>query len=96
MKLLKRSVIPLNLLLLFLLTTAFGHPRSDVALLLPEGRIYDQSHDSGYIDWSGPVWYAYMTHRDGTYLPPEDGGAYCGSGCVEWVTHINNGGTISG
>jgi hypothetical protein len=45
-----------------------------VAVSLPEGRNYDQAHDSGYIDWSGPVSYVYLTHRDGTYLP-----------CLLWV-----------
>jgi len=96
MKLLKRSAIPAGLMLFFLLTTAFGHPRPNLALSLPDGRTYDQAHDSNFIDWSGPVGYAYITHRDGTYLPPEEGSAYCGSGCSEWVTRINNGGTISG
>ena len=96
MKLLKRSAIPAGLLLLFLLTTAFGHPRPNLALVLPEGRTYDQAHDTGYIDWSGPVGYVYLRHRDGTYLPPEEGGALCGSGCNEWVTRIDRGGSVSG
>ena len=96
MRLLKRSVIPLGLLLLFLLTTAFGHPRPNLALALPEGRTYDQAHNTGYIDWSGSVGYVNLTHRDATYLPPEEGGGACGSGCTEQVTRLNNGGTVSG
>ena len=54
---LKRSVIPLGLSLLYLLTTAFVHPRPNQALALLEGRTYDQAHDSGYIDWSRTVNY---------------------------------------
>jgi hypothetical protein len=96
MPFLKRSLIPLGLLLLFLLTTAFGHPRPNLAVALPEGRTYDQTHDTGYIDWGGSVGYVYLRHRDGTYLPPEEGGASCGSGCNEWVTRINAGGSVSG
>jgi hypothetical protein len=67
-----------------------------MALALPEGRTYDQAHNTGYIDWSGSVGYVNLTHRDGTYLPPEEGGTSCGSGCTEQVTRINNGGTVSG
>lgn len=97
MAVLKRStIVPLGLLLLFLLTTAFGHPKPNLALALPEGRTFDQAHNTGYIDWSGPVGYVNLTHRDGTYLPPEEGGAYCGSGCTEQVTRIYNGGLVSG
>jgi hypothetical protein len=29
------------------------------AYSLPPGRTYDQAHDLGYIDWSGPVQYVY-------------------------------------
>jgi len=96
MNLLKRSVIPAGLLLLVLLTTAFGHPRPNLALSLLEGRTYDQAHNTGYIDWSGSVGYINLTHRDATYLSPSEGGAYCGSGCTEQVTRIYNGGTVSG
>lgn len=96
MRILKRSAIPLGLLFLVLLTTAFGRPRPNMALTLPEGRTYDQAHNTGYIDWSGSVGYINLTHRDFTYLPPSEGGAFCGSGCTEQVTRINNGGTVSG
>jgi len=96
MRFLNRSAIPLGLLLLVLLTTAFGHPRPNLALALLEGRTYDQAHNTGYIDWSGSVGYINLTHRDATYLPPSEGGAYCGSGCTEQVTRIYNGGTVSG
>jgi hypothetical protein len=96
MTLTKRRVIPLGLLLLFLITTAFGCPRPNLALALPEGRTYDQTHDAGYIDWNGSVGYVYLRHRDGTYLPPDEGGVACGSGCNEWVTRINAGGSVSG
>jgi len=77
-------------------TSASTHAAPLAAYALPEGRTYDQAHDSGYIDWSGPAQYVYITHRDGSSLPPEEGGAYCGSGCSEWVTRLGNGGTASG
>lgn len=66
------------------------------AYSLSEGRTYDQAHDTGYIDWSGPVQYVYLTHKDNTTLPPEEGGVFCGSSCTEWVTRIGNGGSASG
>ena len=31
------------------------------ALPLPEGRMLDEGHDSGYIDWSGSVGYISIT-----------------------------------
>ena len=82
--------------ILLLWTSASTHAAPLVAYSLSEGRTYDQAHDSGYIDWSGPAQYVYVTHRDGSSLPPEEGGAYCGSGCSEWVTRLGNGGTASG
>lgn len=88
--------IILFLPILFLWTSASTHAAPLAAYSLPEGRTYDQSHDSGYIDWSGPAQYVYITHRDGSSLPPEEGGAFCGSGCSEWVTRLGNGGTASG
>ncbi len=66
------------------------------AYSLNEGRTYDQAHDTGYIDWSGPVQYVYLTHRDNTTLPPEEGGIFCMPSCTEWVTRIGNSGTVSG
>lgn len=66
------------------------------ATALPEGRIYDQAYDLGFIDWSGPAQYINVYHRDFTFLPPEEGGAPCSSGCWEWVTRLGNGGTASG
>lgn len=66
------------------------------AIAIQEGRTYDQAHDWGYIDWSGSAQYVYLTHRDGTSLPPEEGGASCGVSCSEWVTRLGNGGTASG
>jgi hypothetical protein len=82
--------------ILLLWTSASTHAAPLAAYALPEGRTYDQAHNSGYIDWSGPVQYVYITHRDGSSLPPEEGGAYCGSGCSEWVTRLGNGGRASG
>lgn len=84
------------LAILLLWTSASTHAAPLAAYALPEGRTYDQAHNSGYIDWSGPVQYVYITHRDGSSLPPEEGGASCGSGCSEWVTRLGNGGTASG
>lgn len=82
--------------ILLLWTSASTYAAPLAAYALPEGRTYDQAHNAGYIDWSGPVQYVYITHRDGSSLPPEEGGAYCGSGCSEWVTRLGNGGTASG
>ncbi len=84
------------LVILILWTSASTHAAPLAAYALPEGRTYDQAHNSGYIDWSGPVQYVYITHRDGSSLPPEEGGAFCGSGCSEWVTRLGNGGVASG
>ena len=77
---------------IILLTAAFTNAAPLSAIALNEGRTYDQAHDTGYIDWSGSAQYVYITHRDGTCLPPEEGGASCGSGCTEWVTRLGNGG----
>lgn len=84
------------LAILILWTSAPTHAAPLAAYSLPEGRTYDQAHNSGYIDWSGPVQYVYITHRDGSSLPPEEGGTFCGSGCSEWVTRLGNGGRASG
>ena len=92
----KKLLVLISVLMLFMLTTAFGRPRPNYALALPEGRTYDQAHNTGYIDWAGSIGYINLTHRDATYLPPEEGGGACGSGCTEQVTRINNGGTVSG
>ena len=92
----KRLLVLISVLFLFMLTTAFGRPRPNYSLALPEGRTYDQAHNTGYIDWAGSIGYINLTHRDATYLPPEEGGGACGSGCTEQVTRINNGGTVSG
>lgn len=61
---------------------------------LRDGRTFDQERD--YIAWEGAVDYATIMHRDGTSLPPSEGGASCGSGCNENVTRINAGGRIRG
>lgn len=81
---------------LLLQTTLSTYAAPLAAYALPEGRNYDQAHNSGYIDWSGSAQYVYLTHRDGTSLPPEEGGASCGVSCSEWVTRLGNGGTASG
>src|SRR5574338_810926 len=79
-----------------LATMAFTNAAPPMATALIEGRTYEQAHDVGYIDWSGSMQYVYLTHRDSTALPPEEGGIPCDSGCSEWVTRIGNGGTASG
>jgi hypothetical protein len=84
------------LAILVLWTSASTYAAPLAAYALPEGRTYDQAHNSGYIDWSGPVQYVYIQHRDGSSLPPEEGGTFCGSGCWEWVTRLGNGGVASG
>ena len=81
---------------IILLTAAFTNAAPLSAIVMNEGRTYDQAHDTGYIDWSGSAQYVVVTHRDGSSLPPEEGGASCGSGCTEWVTRLGNGGMASG
>lgn len=84
------------LLLLLLLTSNFVSARPLSAISLLEGRTYDQAHDTGYIDWNGTVQYIDLVHKDSTFLPPDEGGTYCGAGCREEVTRISNGGEVSG
>ena len=88
--------IILFLPVLFLWTSASTHAAPLAAVALQEGRTYDQAHDLGYIDWSGSAQYVYVTHRDGSQLPPEEGGALCSPSCSEWVTRLGNGGKASG
>ncbi len=88
-------ILPI-LAILVLWTSASTHAAPLAAYALPEGRTYDQAHGSGYIDWSGSAQYVYLTHRDGTSLPPEEGGASCGASCSEWVTRLGNGGSAGG
>lgn len=73
------GLITLFLPALLLWTTVSTGAAPRAAISLQEGRTYDQAHDAGYIDWSGPAQYVYITHRDGSSLPPEEGGTYCGS-----------------
>jgi len=82
------------LCILMILLNIAAIPR--LAIALNEDRTYDQAHDSGYIDWNVNAQYVYLGHKDGTSLPPEEGGTFCGSGCYEWVTRIGNGGSVSG
>src|SRR5512133_2356755 len=96
MRRLKIGLIGSLITVLLLQTTMSTQAAPLAAYALQEGRTYDQAHSSGYIDWSGSAQYVYITHRDGTSLPPEEGGASCGSGCSEWVTRLGNGGTASG
>lgn len=88
--------ISLLLPVLLLWATVPTNAAPHAAIALQEGRTYDQAHNIGYIDWSGSAQYVYITHRDGTSLPPEEGGTFCGSGCSEWVTRLGNGGIASG
>ena len=88
--------ISILLSIIILLTAAFTEAVPRLAFALNEDRTYDQAHDTGHIDWSGPVQYVYLTHRDNTTLPPKEGGAYCNPSCSEWVTRLGNGGTASG
>lgn len=84
----------ISLLILLLLSAFAQNPkpagssllRPLLALPLPEGRTLDEGHDSGFIDWSGAVGYVNLNHKDGI----------CPTGCVEQVTRISNGGTVSG
>jgi len=90
------GLVTLLLPALLLWTTVSTGAAPLAAIALPEGRTYDQAHDAGYIDWSGPAQYVYITHRDGSSLPPEEGGAFCTPSCSEWVTRLGNGGVASG
>jgi len=90
------GLISLLLPVFILWTTASTHAAPLAAMSLQEGRTYDQAHDAGYIDWSGSAQYVYLTHKDGSSLPPNEGGASCSSGCSEWVTRLGNGGVASG
>lgn len=89
-----------NLAFLFLillpLTSAFDAARPASAVALLEGRTYDQAHNTGFIDWSGTVQYFLLIHKDGSSLPPEEGGASCLAGCQEQITRISNGSAVSG
>jgi hypothetical protein len=91
-----KKILLASLAIAILLPTALTNAAPRLAFALPDERTHDQAHDLGFIDWSGPVQYVYLTHKDGTSLPPEEGGIYCGSGCTEWVTRIGNGGIASG
>ena len=81
---------------LVLLTTASTSAMPPLASALLEGRTYDQAHDTGYIDWSGAVQYFHIIHRDGSSLPPEEGGTFCTPSCAEWVTLLGNGAVVNG
>ena len=90
------GLIFLLLLSLVLLTTASAGAMPPLASALLEGRTYDQAHDTGYIDWSGAVQYFHIIHRDGSSLPPEEGGTFCTPSCAEWVTLLGNGAVVNG
>jgi len=77
------AIILSSSLLALLLLSAFAPL---FATALPGGRLLDEGHSSGYIDWSGNVNYADLFHRDGIYP----------SGGTENVTQISSGGTVSG
>lgn len=64
------------------------------AAYLPDRRTFDQERE--YIVWTGDVRYVSLTHRDGTSLPADEGGASCNSTCTEQVTRIGAGGSIEG
>lgn len=93
---LKYPLLASLLLLLLLLTSSLVSARPLSAISLLEGRTYDQAHDTGYIDWNGSVQYINLLHKDGTSLPPDEGGTFCGAGCREEVARISSGGEVSG
>jgi len=82
----KRKTALVSLLVLLFLSAFSSNPKPLFAIPLTEGRTLDEGHDSGFIDWSGPVGYINLNHKDGI----------CPSGCVEQVTRISNGGAVSG
>src|SRR6266542_4048386 len=79
-------ILSSSLLALFLLSAFVSQPAPQYASALPGGRMYDEGHDSGYIDWAGSVGYASITHRD----------AICPEECPDTVTAIYGGSRISG
>jgi hypothetical protein len=92
-----RLLVTACLPVLLLLGTVAAAATAPIRLRpLPEGRTYDQAHDHDYLLWNGPVQYVFMTHRDNTVLPPEEGGGSCTTYCQEWVTRIGTGGAVSG
>ena len=87
----------LLVVLILLGTSGFrGQAAPLAAIALPEGRTYDQTHDSGFIDWSGTVYYEDFYHDDLSSLPPEEGGTSCAGGCTENVTRIASGSSVRG
>lgn len=84
----------LPVVLILMVSSTQAAPLSAIAM--NEGRTYDQAHDTGYIDWSGSAQYVVVTHRDGSSLPSQEGGALCTPSCTERVTRLGNGGTASG
>jgi hypothetical protein len=100
----KRTSPHLRTLTLILLATLLAFSQQSfsaqaaplLATALPEGRTYDQAHNTGFIDWNTEVIYENIYHRDGSSLPPEEGGASCNSGCTENVTRLHGGGIVSG
>jgi hypothetical protein len=95
-QLIQKTLITIFILFVILMLDQQVQAAPRFATPLVEGRTYDQAHDWGKIDWTGSVLYENFYHRDGTSLPPSEGGTSCGSGCWENVTRINNGGTVSG
>ena len=87
---------PIAFILLSIALQAFNNAAPLFALALLEGRTYDQAHGSGYIDWSGSVQYKQVEHKDSSSLPASEGGGSCAIGCIEWVTRISNGSSVSG
>lgn len=77
---------------------ALGFGASNVRAIFPEylrnGRTYDQ--ERSYIQWNGSVAYVNLYHKDNTTLPASEGSVYCGNGCTEQVTRIQDGSSISG
>ncbi|MCX7902865.1 MAG: hypothetical protein N2483_11460, partial [Burkholderiaceae bacterium] len=82
----KHKIALISILVLLFLSAFSQNPRPLFALPLPEGRTLDEGHDLGFMDWSGSVGYINLNHKDGI----------CPSGCVEQVTRIHDGGTVSG
>jgi len=84
----------LAILVWWISASTHAAPLAVYALL--EGCTYDQAYNSEYINWNGLTQYVFITHRDGSSLPPEEGGVFCGSNYSEWVTRLGNRGVASG
>lgn len=90
----KRTILSAILLAGFLAGLMGGVASAISPDYLPDGRTYDQARN--YFQWNGAVGLVTIYHRDQTTIPPEEGGDSCSDGCIEQITRIYSGSSISG